>query len=102
MDNVTITNGDSPWNLRHNKGQFAGPLIPFGCLVDYLPKPEAVKKLPKFEPRGHQGIFVGYTLQPGGEWKSEFMVFPLERFVDYDYARPVSYTSLTLPTYHSV
>ncbi len=39
MDNVTVTNGDSPWNLRHGKGQFAGPLIPFGCLVDYLPKP---------------------------------------------------------------
>ena len=61
LDNVTVTDGDSPWNLRHNKGQFAGPLIPFGCLVDYLPKPETVKQLPKFEPRGHQGIFVGYS-----------------------------------------
>ena len=88
MDNVTVTNGDSPWNLRHGKGQFAGPMIPFGSLVDYLPKPEQVAKLPKFEPRGHQGIFVGYYLQPGGMWKHELLVFPLSRFADYDYERP--------------
>ena len=82
MDNVTVTNGDSPWNLRHGKGQFAGPLIPFGCFVDYLPKPETVKQWPKFEPKAHQGIFVEYYLQPGGEWKSEYLVLSLSRFLD--------------------
>ncbi len=94
MDNVAVTNGDSPWNLRHGTGQYAGPLIPFGCSVDYLPKPETVKKLPKFEPRGHQGIFLGYYLQPGGQWKHEFLIFPLERFIDYEYARPRKMTEL--------
>ncbi len=62
--------------------------------MDYLPKPETVKQLPKFEPRGHQGIFMGYYLQPGGQWKHEFMIFPLARFVDYDYARPRNLTEL--------
>jgi hypothetical protein len=94
MDNVAVTNGDSPWNLRHGKGQYAGPLIPFGCLVDYLPKPEQVKLLPKFEPRGQQGIFMGYYLQPGGQWKHELLVFPLSRFTDYDFTRPRKLTEL--------
>ncbi len=89
-----MTTVDSPWNLRHGKGQYAGPLIPFGCLVDYLPKPEQVKLLPKFEPRGQQGIFTGYYLQPGGRWKHELLVFPLSRFVDYDFTRPRKLTEL--------
>ncbi len=52
------------------------------------PQTETLKKLPKFEPRGHQGIFLGYYLQPGGIWKGEYAIFPLERFKDYDYERP--------------
>ena len=68
--NIKVTNGDSPWNKRHQKGQFdKRKVIPFGCLVDYLPKPEVVRAMPKFEARACQGIFVGYYLQPGGECK---------------------------------
>ena len=51
-------------------------MIPFGCLVDYLPKPETVKLLSTFEPRGHLRIFMGYYLQPVGQWKHEFLIFP--------------------------
>ena len=67
--NVEVTDGDSPWNRRHGQGQFQGPLLPFGCTVDFLAKAETVKALPKFEPRASVGIFVGYHLQPGGQWK---------------------------------
>ena len=69
MHNVCITDGDSPWNKRHGAGHFEGPLIPFGTTVDFLPKPEVVKAMPKFEPRANVGILVGYNLQPGAQWK---------------------------------
>jgi len=75
MHNVKVTEGGSPWDLRHGRGNFQGPKYPFGCTVDFLPKPEAVKAMPKFEPRATVGIIVGYYLQPGGEWKGEYMVF---------------------------
>ena len=29
----------SAWKARHGKGHFNGPVIPFGCLVDFLPSP---------------------------------------------------------------
>ena len=34
------------------------------------------------------GIFVGYHLQPGGLWKREYLVFPRDRFGDYDFETP--------------
>ena len=80
MHNVKVTDGDSPWHRRHGKGHFTGPLFPFGCTVDYLPKPEVVKAMPKFDGRGIPGIMVGYYLQPGAEWKGEFQVFPKDKF----------------------
>ena len=88
MHNTTVTDGDSPWNLRHGNGQFAGPRIPFGSTVDFLAKPETVKALPKFEPRSSVGMLVGYHLQPGAEWKNEFLVFPREMFVDFGFELP--------------
>ena len=62
--------------------------MPFGCLVEFLPKPDAVKAMPKFEPRANQGILLGYRLQPGGVWARDYQVFPLSYFVDCDYSRP--------------
>ena len=64
-------------------------LCPFGCLVDYLPKPEVLRALPKFEPRACQGIFVGHYLQPGGEWKGENVVF-----TDCNFEEPQKLTEL--------
>ena len=78
-DDVAVRDGESAWNLRHGSGHFAkhGSLIPFGCLVDFLPKPDAVRAMPKFEPRANQGIPVGYRLNPGGKWASDYQIFPL-------------------------
>ena len=84
--NIKVSDGDSPWNKRHQKGNFdEKKVIPFGCIVDDLPKPEVVRAIPKFEARACQGIFVGYHLQPGGEWKGEYLVFRLGLFDDYNY-----------------
>ena len=62
--------------------------MPFGCLVEFLPKPDAVQAMPKFEPRANQGILLGYRLQPGGRWAKDYQVFPMSYFADYDYSRP--------------
>ena len=62
--------------------------MPFGCTVDFLPKPESVRAMAKFEPRAQTGMLVGYHLQPGAQWKGEFVVFSREKFVDYDFEHP--------------
>ena len=95
--NIKVTDGDSPWNKRHNKGQFdLKKVIPFGTVIDYLPKPEVLRAMPQFEPRGCQGIFMGYYLQPGGEWKGEYLVFLMGLFDDYNFAEPRKLTKLHL------
>ena len=95
MDNTEVRDGESAWNGRHLKGHFAGPRLPFGCLVDFLPRPDTVKAMPKFEPRANQGILVGYRLHNGGKWAKDFLVFPLKYFEGYDYARPRNLLELT-------
>ena len=91
---VRIVDGDSPWHRRHGKGQFTGQLLPFGCTVDYLPPDVTLKAMPKFEPRANTGILMGYHLQPGAAWKGEYLVFPRERFVEYDFEKPRRLTEL--------
>ena len=50
--NIKVTEGDSPWNKRHRKGNFdKKKLILVGCIVDYLPKPEVSRAMPKFKGR---------------------------------------------------
>ena len=86
--NTEVVNGDSAWNRRHGQGQFPHQVLPFGCTVDFLDKPEKVKGLDKFETRASVGILVGYHLQPGGLWKNEWEVFRKEDFEDFDFRKP--------------
>ena len=60
----------------------------FGSLVSYMPKPETVKALPKFDPRGSRGIIVGCRLHSGGIWAKDYLVFPVRYFDDYDFDKP--------------
>ena len=78
--NTTIKDGDSPWNRRHKAGQFAGKRIPFGALVDIRPPEPVLKQMPKFGPRTVPAVFLGYHLNPGGRWRSEYLAAPLEDF----------------------
>ena len=94
MHNTEVVDGESPWNSRHQPGHFDKPRIPFGAQVSYLPKPDAVKRLPKFAPRACEGILVGYRLHNGGTWSKDYLVFPLSYFHDYDYNRPRSLPEL--------
>ncbi len=63
-------------------------MYPFGCTVDFMSKPDVVRALPKFATRASVGLLVGYHLQPGGEFKGEYEVFPKERFAEYDFDVP--------------
>jgi len=88
MNAQGIDGGESPYAKRHGKGPFTGKLLPFGSLVTFLPRPEALKRQPKFENKGRRGILVGYRLHNGGKWTKDYLVFPLTYFDDYDYHRP--------------
>ena len=94
MSNVRVVDGESAWNKRHGKGHFGKPLIPFGARVNFLPRPDTVRAMPKFEPRSQPGILVGYRLHRGAIWAKDYLVFPLHYFVDYDYNRPRNLTEL--------
>ena len=71
--------GKTAWRHRHTK-EFDGLQVPFGAFIHFLPPPHLVKKLPKFGARGVPGIFVGWYLHSGGEWKREYIVCDLRDF----------------------
>lgn len=73
------TGKDTPWKLRFGNG-FEGPLIPFGCKVDYWTGPrKRPKKQMKFDPTSEPGIFLGYVIHPGFRWRKEFAVASLRQ-----------------------
>lgn len=57
--NVLILKGDSAWHKRHGKGQFKGPLIPFGCLIQFLPMPPHRSEQKKLDPKSVACIMLG-------------------------------------------
>ena len=71
--------GKTAWKHRHTK-EFDGKMIPFGAFVHFLPPPHLVKKIPKFGTRGVPGIFVGWYVHSGGEWKREYVCCDLRDF----------------------
>ena len=76
-----------PWFIRHKKA-FPAPLIPFGCLVSYLPKSPNME-LGKFDSRARTGIFIGYHLQDGCKYRSEMLVADLLKFADSETPNPI-------------
>ena len=83
MQNV-IANGDepTPWELRFGS-KFDGPMIPFGCLVDYWNGPRKKNKEGlRFEPTSSPGLFLGYAIHPEFSWRKEFMVAPSKNLIE--------------------
>ena len=59
-ENIKMTNGYSAWNKRFKKkGHFKGPVIPFGCLLDFKQTPERADKMPKAAPDAVPGVMFG-------------------------------------------
>ena len=77
--NVVEQDGGSPWEKRHGRA-FTGPLLPFGCLVDFLPSPVRGEERHKFQSRAVAGLMLGYHLQPGRRWNHEFVVATTDAF----------------------
>ena len=84
------TGKDTPWKLRFGT-DFTGPLIPFGCKVDYWSGPrKKPKRQMKFEPTTEPGIFLGYVIHPGFHWRKEFAVVSLKQFNEADFDQAVT------------
>ena len=83
MQNVIATGGDkSPWELRFGS-RFDGPLIPFGCLIDYWNGPRKKNKEGlRFDPTSSPGLFLGYAIHPEFMWRKEFMVVPTKDLIE--------------------
>ncbi len=74
-NNIAIVNGDSAWNKRHTKGRFKGMQFPFGALVDFMPQPDV--RVESMGPKTLPGVFIGYHVNPGGEWSGDYLVADL-------------------------
>ena len=72
--NTAVTDGPSALEHRHNKGQFKGPQLLFGCVIDFKLTPVVGKPGPKFDPKAIPGIFLGYHVLPGGRWQGDYWV----------------------------
>jgi len=83
MQNVLATGGDkSLWELRFGS-KFDGPLIPFGCLVDYWNGPRKKNKEGlRFDPTSSPGLFLGYAIHPESMWRREFIVVPTKDLIE--------------------
>ena len=82
---------ESSWYRAHNRGEFTGQLLPFGCAVWFLPATTKAKKghgagivTPKWAGRAALGVFGGYVLAPGGLWTGRYLVWPLDAFAGLD------------------
>jgi len=72
----------SPCELRFGS-KFDGPLIPFGCLVDYWNGPRKKNKEGlRFDPTPSPGLFLGYAIHPEFVWRKEFMVVPTKDLIE--------------------
>ena len=79
LRNTSIREGDSVWNKLHGKGHFRGKRLPFGCLVHFMPSPTSRRHVPtKYDPTAVPGIFLGYAIHHGYEWRNQYRVAMVE------------------------
>ena len=76
----------TPWKLRFGEN-FKGPKIFFGCQIDYWTGPRKRPKSDlKYKPTSKPGIFLGYVVRPGFDFRTEFIVASLQdmRIASYE------------------
>ncbi len=61
--------------MKRNKNQsFKGLVLPLGARIWFLtPKGDVAK----FAPKGEEGLFLGWHLQPGGRWDGDYVVMAI-------------------------
>ena len=82
-ENIDKGLGDSAWSHTHGS-EFEGKRIPFGAKVFFKPAPTKNQNPKKWEPDSSVGVFAGYKIRRGYEWKDEYLVWDLSDFVDAD------------------
>jgi len=76
---VDILDDDKTAFERRYGSSFAGPLIPFGAEITYLPITDKDKsRLHQFGSKVISGIFLGYEQQEGGGWSGDLLVLDWE------------------------
>jgi hypothetical protein len=76
--NTMITNGESPYNRRLNRGHCTALRIPFGAKIQFMPNPVKIKDLPTFAGKHIAGVFLGWDADPGGKWSKSYIVISIE------------------------
>ena len=75
--------------------------MPFGAKVLFWNNPkENVTNASKFAPKGEDGIFLGYHIQPRFIWRQEYIVAPLKgsrEAIENDHLRTLRVKRMELP-----
>ena len=73
-----LDGSESPWQLRFGE-EFPAMHIPFGAKVWFWDNPKrADNTAGKLSPTANEGLFLGYHIQSGHDWKGEYLVAKLE------------------------
>ena len=75
----------SAWCKLHG-AEFKGEKIPFGALVYFKPSgARANEQAHKFDPKGIPGVFAGYEIAPGVNWRRQYMAWALSDMTKQNY-----------------
>ena len=86
LRNVTdlLSDGKTPYERRFGQ-PFKGTIIPFGSLVKYhLITAKDQSRIHQFGKKVLPGLFLGYALYAGGNWKGDVLVTDLEELETMD------------------
>ena len=86
LRNVTdlLSDVKTPYERRFGE-PFAGPIIPFGSLVECYPIfAKDQSRIHQFGKKVLPGLFLGYALYAGRTWKGDIMVADLEELETMD------------------
>ena len=73
-----LDGSESPWQLRFGE-EFPAMRIPFGAKVLFWNNPtRAADTAGKLSPTSNEALFLGCYIQPGHDWKGEYLVAKLE------------------------
>ena len=76
----------SAWCKLHG-AEFKGDKIPFGALVYFKPSgARANEQAHKFDPKGIPGLFAGYEIAPGVNWRRQYMAWALSDMTKQNYS----------------
>lgn len=79
LRNVMLDENNESSYYEQRGVHFPGKVLPFGCLVYYLPPPTTDHRA-KAAPTLRPAIFLGYRTPPGGLWAGDYLVADFDTF----------------------